>query len=193
MANLPDKTSKPKTKGKSKTETSKVKPKATSKSKAVTKAKAKDEVKPKSRKAKKTTPSKSKAKPKVKPKTRTKKAVTPAKKTKKKRKAKPPVEVKSKPSRPRRAPLEKPIKGVLMNFQRGTVRQRQQYGLVQLEGISTISAAASFIGRSVILHFNERTKNYGRVISVHGRNGVLRVRFRRSLAADALAKEVLVF
>ena len=80
-----------------------------------------------------------------------------------------------------------------MNFQRGTVNQHQQYGLIQLEGVSTIAEAAKFIGRTVILHINEETKSQGRVVALHGRNGVLRVRFRRSLAAEALAKEVMVF
>jgi large subunit ribosomal protein L35Ae len=112
-------------------------------------------------------------------------------KKKKKRKAKPPAEIK--PQKTRRLPLEQPVKGVLMNYQRGTVRQRPQYGLIQLEGVTSIAQAAPYIGRSVILHFNEQKSNQGRIISVHGRNGVLRARFRRSLAADAIAKEVLVY
>ncbi|MFX1491306.1 MAG: 50S ribosomal protein L35ae, partial [Promethearchaeota archaeon] len=85
-----------------------------------------------------------------------------------------------------------PVKGVVLSYQRGTVQQRTQYALVKLEGVNTVSEAASYIGRSVILHFNERTSNYGRVISVHGRNGILRVRFRRGLATDAIAKEIMV-
>ena len=80
-----------------------------------------------------------------------------------------------------------------MNYQRGTVSQRTQYGLIQLNGVTSISQAATYIGRSVILHFNERTSNHGRVVSAHGRNGVLRVRFRRGLSSEALAKEVLVY
>jgi ribosomal protein L35AE/L33A len=80
-----------------------------------------------------------------------------------------------------------------MNFQRGTNRQRPQYGLVQLEGVNSISQAAPYIGRSVIIHFNDQTSNQGRVVSVHGRNGVLRVRFRRSLAPEAIAKEIQVY
>ncbi len=120
-----------------------------------------------------------------------KKTTKPVKKSKKKRKTQPPVE--TKPKKPRRLPLEEPVKGVLMNYQRGTVRQRTQYGLIQLEGITSVSQAATYIGRSVILHFNEQKSNHGRIVSVHGRNGVLRARFRRSLAAEALAKEVLVY
>ncbi len=134
--------------------------------------------------------SKSTSKPKAKAKAPKK---TTTKKPKKKRKTKTAAEAKPKRTRPRRLPLETPVKGVLMNYQRGTVRQRNQYGLIQLQGVSSISTAASYIGRSVILHFNERTQNHGRIVSVHGKKGVLRVRFRRKLAPEALAKEVVVF
>ena len=146
-------------------------------------------------KSKSTSTSKSKAKVKTTRKTAAKKAPkkTTTKKTKKKRKTKTAIEAKPKRTRPRRLPLETPVKGVLMNFQRGTVRQRNQYGLIQLQGVSSVSTAASYIGRSVILHFNERTQNHGRIVSVHGRKGVLWVRFRRRLAPEALAKEVVVF
>ena len=156
-----------------------------------TKVKSKKETsKPKS-----TSTRKPKAKPKTTKKPTTKKAPkTPTtKKAKKKRKVKPAIKVKPKRTRPRRLPLETPVKGVLMNYQRGTVRQRNQYGLIQLQGVSSLSIAASYIGRSVILQFNERTQNHGRIVSVHGKKGVLRVRFRRRLAPEALAKEVVVF
>lgn len=165
---MSEKTSKTKTKTKSKKDTSKSKSTSTSKSKAKVKT------------TRKTTAKKAPKK-------------TTTKKTKKKRKTKTAIEAKPKRTRPRRLPLETPVKGVLMNFQRGTVRQRNQYGLIQLQGVSSVSTAASYIGRSVILHFNERTQNHGRIVSVHGRKGVLRVRFRRRLAPEALAKEVVVF
>ncbi|MDO8125440.1 MAG: 50S ribosomal protein L35ae [Candidatus Hermodarchaeota archaeon] len=167
---MSEKASKTKTKTTSKKDASKPKSKSTSKPKA--KAKAKTTKKPTTKKApKKTTP----------------------KKPKKRRKTKTTVEAKPKRTRPRRLPLETPVKGVLMNYQRGSVRQRNQYGLIQLQGVSSISTAASYIGRSVILHFNERTQNQGQIVSVHGKKGVLRVRFRRRLAPEALAKEVVVF
>ena len=177
MTTVSEKTSKTKTKTTSKKTTSKPKSKSTSKPKA----------KPKT--TKKTTTKKGPKK------TTTKKGPKkiPTKKPKKKRKIKTAVEAKPKRMRPKRLPLETPVKGVLMNYQRGSVRQRNQYGLIQLQGVFSISTAASYIGRSVILHFNERTKNHGRIVSVHGKKGVLRVRFRRKLAPEALAKEVVVF
>ncbi len=166
MTTVSEKTAKSKTKTTSKKDTSK------SKSTSKPKAKAKTTKKPTTKK----TPKKS-----------------TTKKPKKKRKTKTAVEAKPKRTRPRRLPLETPVKGVLMNYQRGSVRQRNQYGLIQIQGVSSISTAASYIGRSVILHFNERTQNQGRIVSVHGKKGVLRVRFRRKLAPEALAKEVVVF
>lgn len=179
---MSEKTSKSKSKAKSKTDSSKPKTKPTSKTKDKTKLKSK----PKTTTKKATTR-------KTKPKTAPKKSAKTKKKTKKKTKTKPTVREKPRKSRPRRLPLEEPVKGVLMNYQRGTVQQRSHYGLIQLEGITTLAAAASYIGRSVILHYSEQSQINGRVISVHGRNGVLRVRFRRGLAAEAIAKEVIVF
>ncbi len=163
---------------------------ATSKTDAgKSKAKAKPKVDAGKSKAKaKTKPTKTATKSKTK--TTAKKAVKSVKKSKTKTKAS--TEVLAKPSKPRRLPLEKPVKGVLTNYQRGTVQQQSFYGLIQLEGVSTISDAAGYVGRSVILHYNERTANHGRIISLHGRNGVLRVRFKRGLAAEAIAKDVIV-
>jgi len=85
------------------------------------------------------------------------------------------------------------VKGVLVNFQRGTVQQHQQHGLIQLEGVNTVAEAAAFIGRTVLVHISEETKSQGRIVALHGRNGVVRARFRRSLASEALAKEVMVY
>jgi ribosomal protein L35AE/L33A len=184
---------------KSKKSTTKAKPKdKAASSKKTTKASSKPKAATKPKTAKKTSaksaPKKTAIKPKPKPKTvtKTKTKKTPAKKTVTKRKPKPPV-TKAKPAKPRRLPLEKPVKGVLVNFQRGTVRQHQRYGLIQLDGVDTVAEAASYIGRTVILHISEETKSHGRIIALHGRNGVLRARFRRSLASEALAKEVMVF
>jgi ribosomal protein L35AE/L33A len=158
-----------------------------SKSKKKTKTTKKSSAKAKTKTTKK---SSAKAKTKTTKKT-TKTKKTTVKKTKKKQKTQPPTKAKS--QKPRRLPLEAPVKGVLMNYQRGTVSQRPHYGLIQLEGITSVSDAAQYIGRSVILHFNDQKSTQGRIISAHGRNGVLRVRFRRGLAAEAVAKEVLVY
>jgi ribosomal protein L35AE/L33A len=189
VSNVADKklTSKPKSKAKS-TSKGKATPKPSSKSIKSAKPKATKETKTKPKtkskatdKSKKPT-TKPKAKPKAKPKVKPKK-----------KKAKVKVEVKPKRARPRRLPLEKPVSGVLMNFQRGPVNQRSNFGLIQLEGITSVAQAAPFVGRTVILHYNEQTTITGRIVSLHGRNGVLRVRFRRGLASEALAKEVMVF
>jgi len=94
-------------------------------------------------------------------------------------------------ARPRRVPPE-PISGILLNYQLGPGVQRSRYGLVRLEGIEDAGQAAKYIGCTVILHYNERTAVKGRVIGLHGRGGVLRVRFRRGLNPDALTKAVTV-
>jgi ribosomal protein L35AE/L33A len=179
----PKRTRKSKSKASGKTKPT-TKPK--SKAKPAAKPKAKPAAKPKAKPA-----AKPKAKPAAKPKKKTKVKAKP-KPRKAKRKApekpKPPS-----PPRPKRIPLEQPVSGVLMNLQRGTKQQYPQYGLIRLEGVTSVSQAAQYIGRTAILLFNEDTKITGRVMSVHGKNGVLRVRFRRGLAPIAISKPLKVF
>lgn len=80
-----------------------------------------------------------------------------------------------------------------MNYQRGTVMQKPQYGLVQLDGVDSIGKASTYIGRTVVLHINEDVAVAGRIVAAHGRGGILRVRFNRKLAPEAIAKKIKVF
>ena len=80
-----------------------------------------------------------------------------------------------------------------MNYPQRTGRKRHQFGLIRLEGITSSGQAAAHIGRQVILVYNEKTKLTGKVVDVHGSRGILRVRFRRGLAPEGLAREVKVF
>ena len=95
------------------------------------------------------------------------------------------------PVKPPRAPPE-PAVGVLLNYQLGPGVQRSRYGLIRLEGVYGSGQAAAYIGRTVILHYNEKTAVKGQVVGLHGRGGVLRVRFRRGLNPEAIAKSVTV-
>ena len=181
----------------SKTEKGKPKEKAT-----VTAPKAKPSAKPK---AKPTTEPVAKAKTEVKAKAAAKPKAKPASKVKAKAqaKAKPkarrPLPTKPKaPTAPEVPAARQPVRqevasGILISYQRGALRPRLQYGLIRLTGITTEGQAAAFVGRTAILRINERVSVSGRVIGPHGGNGVLRVRFHRGIAPDALTKEVKLF
>ena len=191
MAIVSEKKASAKSKQKSKPKASPTKSKKKAKPKTPPKTKEKPKSKAKTTKEKKEAKPRRTAKPKVRKKPKTK--ATPKPKAKRKTKAEKVSEKKPKKTRPKRLPLEKPVAGILVNYQRGTVNQRNHYGLIRLEDITTVAQAAPYIGRTAILHFNEQRSILGRVVAVHGRNGVLRVRFRRGLASEAIAKEVKVF
>jgi ribosomal protein L35AE/L33A len=180
---------------------------STEKTKEKAKAKSKVTTKPKTKPAPKAE-AKPKPKPKVKPKAKPK--TKPKEKVKTKTEAKPKSKAKAKPKatrkpvkrpikppapeiKPRRIPLAEPIDGVIMNFQRGSVTQNPHYGLIQLDGVDSIGKASAYIGRTVVLHFNEDISNTGHIIAAHGRRGILRARFNRKLAPEAIAKKVKVF
>jgi ribosomal protein L35AE/L33A len=178
-----------------------------------------DKAKPKEKAAVSASKAKPVAKPKAKPaaqpgtkaKAEVKAKAAPAPKTKAAPKAKPKAQPKAKPAakRPVKAkpkvptapavpaappPAPKEIaSGVLIGYQRGALRLRLQYGLIRLAGVTTEEQAATFVGRRVLLRLNDRVNLAGRVVGPHGGNGVLRVRFRRGIAPDALAKEVKLF
>ena len=198
---MPDKTpaaqKTSKTSVESKTETAKTKAKATA-SAAKAKPTAKPTAKPAAKPAVKAkVEAKAKPAPKAKPKEQPK--AKPKAKPETKAKAKRPVPKKPKvPAKPEvpaaGPPVQKEVaSGILVSYQRGALRPRLKYGLVRLEGVTTEEQAAAFVGHRVVLQINDRVNVSGRVIGPHGGNGLLRVRFHRGIAPDALAREVKLF
>jgi ribosomal protein L35AE/L33A len=181
--------------------TDKVKPKEKA---TVSAPKAKPSAKPKAKPAAKpATKAKTEAKPKAKTAPKPKAKAAPKVKAKAQPKAKPkakrPVPTKPKaPTAPEVPAVRQPAaqevaSGILISYQRGALRPRLQYGLIRLTGITTEAQAAAFVGRTAILRINDRVSVSGRVIGPHGGNGVVRVRFHRGIAPDALTKEVKLF
>jgi ribosomal protein L35AE/L33A len=182
-------------------EADKVKPKEKA---TVSAPKVKPSAKPKAKAAAKpVTKGKSEAKPKAKPAAKPKAKVAPKGKPKVQAKAKPkakrPVPTKAKaPAAPKipaapQPPPQEVASGIIISYQRGPLRPRLLYGLIRLAGVTTEEKAAAFVGHRIILRVSDRVSVGGRVIGPHGGNGVLRVRFHRGIAPDALAKEVKVF
>jgi ribosomal protein L35AE/L33A len=120
----------------------------------------------------------------------------PSKKTKaqlvraitKKQKAPPPVEppkVKAKPA----APIEK-VYGIFVNYRQGMFRQNVHSLLVRIPGIADAGSASKYIGRKVVWHSRTGKRIVGKVVSIHGRGGILLSRFRNSLPGQAIGTTV---
>jgi len=83
-------------------------------------------------------------------------------------------------------------KGVFLSYRRGKYTQRNKQILIKIEGINNHREAASFIGRKVIWKSPKGNPLIGKIISVHGRKGVLRASFKKGLPGQAIGAELTI-
>lgn len=72
------------------------------------------------------------------------------------------------------------LRGVIVNYRTGPKTQRPKECIVQFSGVKSAKQAARLIGRKVAWPVGER-KIRGKIVAVHGKNGLVRVRFRKGL------------
>jgi len=76
--------------------------------------------------------------------------------------------------------LLKTLRGVIVNYRMGPKTQRPKEYIVQFAGVESAKRASRLIRRKVAWPVGER-KIRGRIVAVHGKNGLVRVRFRKGL------------
>ena len=81
------------------------------------------------------------------------------------------------------------LKGVVVSFRRGPKTQRPKECLLQLHGATSRSEAGTFIGVKIAWPVGER-KCIGKIISLHGKRGLVKARFRKGLPGNALGSFV---
>ena len=74
----------------------------------------------------------------------------------------------------------KTLRGVIVNYRTGPKTQRPKEYIVQFAGVKSANQAARLTGRKVAWPVGER-KIRGKIVAVHGKNGLVRVRFRKGL------------
>lgn len=84
------------------------------------------------------------------------------------------------------------VHGVIVNFRLGPRIQKNDECLLKIPQIDDDRAASRYIGRKVIWLNVQGKKIVGEIVDVHGRNGVVRARFRRSLPGEALGMKVAI-
>jgi len=77
------------------------------------------------------------------------------------------------------------VKGVIINYRIGPKTQRPKECLLKFPGVKSISEASQLLGRKVAWPIGER-KCIGKIVALHGRNGVVRARFRKGVPGEAL-------
>ncbi|MDH5794719.1 MAG: 50S ribosomal protein L35ae [Candidatus Bathyarchaeota archaeon] len=81
--------------------------------------------------------------------------------------------------------------GIVVSYVRGPRTQSPRECLIHFPAIESAGEAAQLIGSKVAWPAGER-KCLGKVVSLHGKRGLVRVRFRKGLPGDALGSQVRI-
>ena len=86
--------------------------------------------------------------------------------------------------------LKQSQQATVVNYLLGGNIQNNRQVLIRIEGITSNKGASRFVGRRCIWESSTGKRLTGKVICVHGKNGILLVRFSKSLPGQALGKPV---
>ena len=76
-------------------------------------------------------------------------------------------------------------KGIVMEYRTGPKTQHPKECIIKLVNVRSSDDASRFIGRKVAWPISEH-KIKGKIVSLHGRNGLVRARFRKGLPQQAI-------
>lgn len=83
-------------------------------------------------------------------------------------------------------------KGIIKNYVQGIRTQRNNYMLIKIQGIESDKDAAKFIGKTVIWQTPSGKRISGKIVKVHGKNGVVRAHFKHGLPGHSLGTEIKI-
>jgi len=79
--------------------------------------------------------------------------------------------------------------GVIVSCRRGPKTQKPKEYLLRFPGIESVSGAARLVGRKVVWPVGKH-KATGKIVALHGKNGLVRARFRKGVPGQALGSLV---
>jgi large subunit ribosomal protein L35Ae len=83
--------------------------------------------------------------------------------------------------------MSKVSSGVVIS--RGPKTKKPKEYLIQFSGVKSVSEAGQLIGLKVAWPLGKR-KCVGKIVSLHGKNGLVRARFRKGVPGQALGSQV---
>ncbi len=81
--------------------------------------------------------------------------------------------------------MSQPIYGRIMNYRIGIRTQKSNECLVQFDGIVSTAQAGPLLGKKVLWKGNNRGLT-GKIVGFHGKNGAVRVKFKKAVPGQAL-------
>jgi large subunit ribosomal protein L35Ae len=85
--------------------------------------------------------------------------------------------------------VSQPVYGRIMNYRIGIRTQISRECLIQFTDVVTAAKAGQLIGRKVVWK-GENKKLIGKIVGFHGKNGAVRVKFKKGVPGQALGTTV---
>ena len=85
--------------------------------------------------------------------------------------------------------MSQPVYGTIVNYRIGIRTQMPKWCLIQILGENTVSKAGQLVGRKMILRFGKNSF-IGRIMGLHGKKGVVKVKFQAGIPGQALGARV---
>ncbi|MCW4052561.1 MAG: 50S ribosomal protein L35ae [Candidatus Bathyarchaeota archaeon] len=79
--------------------------------------------------------------------------------------------------------------GIIVSYRRGPKTQKPKEYILRFPSIESVSEAARLIGRKVAWPVGKH-KARGKIVALHGKNGLVRARFRKGVPGQALGSLV---
>jgi large subunit ribosomal protein L35Ae len=85
--------------------------------------------------------------------------------------------------------MSQPVYGRILNYRIGIRTQYSRECLIHFNGVDSAAQAGRLLGQRVVWK-GEKRKLVGKVIGFHGKNGTVRVKFRKGVPGQALGTTV---
>jgi large subunit ribosomal protein L35Ae len=85
--------------------------------------------------------------------------------------------------------MAQPIQGIIVNYRRGPKTQRSKECIIQFIHVNSVSEASRLIGRKIAWKI-VKSKIIGKIVTLHGKKGLVRARFRKGVPGQALGTTV---
>ncbi|HJW97752.1 MAG TPA: 50S ribosomal protein L35ae [Candidatus Bathyarchaeia archaeon] len=87
--------------------------------------------------------------------------------------------------------MSQPVTGTIVNYRIGIRTQMPKWCLIQITNANSVSDAGRLIGRKVLLTFG-KNEFLGKIVSLHGKKGVVTAKFRKGVPGNAIGSIVQV-
>jgi large subunit ribosomal protein L35Ae len=87
--------------------------------------------------------------------------------------------------------MSQPVTGTIVNYRIGIRTQMPKWCLIQITNSDSVSKSGYLIGRKVTLRFG-KNEFLGKIVSLHGKKGVVTAKFRKGVPGNAIGSIVQV-